>query len=105
MFSIGIVFTILFISLGSILLRGKGIRMLSVYNMLPKSRKATICKEALCQFMGKIFFGFAFGSMLWIIGGAINSSTVIVLGLIIIASLAIASTIYVLTTKHFNNNK
>ncbi|WP_270049152.1 hypothetical protein [Cellulosilyticum lentocellum] len=43
--------------------------------------------------------------MLWIIGGAINSSTVIVLGLIIIASLAIASTIYVLTTKHFNNNK
>lgn len=105
MVSIGIVFTILFISLGSILLRGKGVRMLSAYNMLSKPRKAAICKEALCRFMGKIFFGFAFGSIFLIIGGAINSSTVTVLGLIIIVFLAIASTIYVLTTTHFNDNK
>ncbi len=56
--------SLLFIILGILFLGGKADFLIAGYNTMPKEKKEQIDKTALCRFMGKMMFFFAFAILL-----------------------------------------
>lgn len=59
-------FILLFIVMGVFLLMGKGAWMIAGYNTMPKREKEKWDEKALCRFMGKSMFYFAFCMVLMV---------------------------------------
>ncbi len=65
---------ILLIIVSSILLRGKGANMLTVYNSLSLEEQKDFDAEKMCKFMGKIILTLAFAVLLLFISFIIKSN-------------------------------
>lgn len=96
-----IVFTVVCVLAGIMLLRGKWAVLIAGYNTMSKKEKRRYDEKALCRFTGKIMFGFAIGSVLFILGGIWDNSVLDGIGLLIIIVLAVFMVAYMNTSNRF----
>lgn len=93
--------TVLCIILGVVFSLGKGAFLITGYNTSSKEEKAKYDENALCKFMGKSMFVFAFSIFLWGLSNLIKQSIVFVIGVILLFGTVIFILIYVNTKNRF----
>ncbi|MBP2032601.1 hypothetical protein J2Z42_001275 [Clostridium algifaecis] len=96
-----VLITILFIILGVVFSLGKGSFLIAGYNTSSKEEKAKYDEKALCKFMGKSMFVFAFSIFLFGLSDLIKQPIIFVIGLILLLATVIFILIYVNTKNRF----
>ena len=96
-----IVIIVSFVILGVILSLGKGAFLIAGYNTSSKEEKAKYDEKALCKFMGKSMFMFAFCVFLWGLSELIKQPIVFYVGLTLFIGTIIFITIYANTKNRF----
>jgi len=92
---------LLFIIMGTYLITGRGSWLIAGFNMLPEEDKKKYNTKALCKYMGKVMFGYAFSMVFFIIEDINNKTWLIPLGIVFIVGLTIHVLIYVNTGERF----
>lgn len=96
-----VLITILFIILGVVFSLGKGSFLIAGYNTSSKEEKAKYDEKALCKFMGKSMFVFAFSIFLFGLSDLIKQPIIFVIGVILLLATVIFILIYVNTKNRF----
>lgn len=96
-----VLITILFIILGVVFSLGKGSFLIAGYNTSSKEEKAKYDEKALCKFMGKSMFVFAFSIFLFGLSNLIKQPIIFVIGVILLLATVIFILIYVNTKNRF----
>ncbi|GFZ30288.1 hypothetical protein CSC2_08140 [Clostridium zeae] len=96
-----IVIIALFVILGIIFSLGKGAFLISGYNTSSKEEKAKYDEKALCKFMGKAMFMFAFSVFLWGLSTLLNQHIIFVIGFTLFIGTAIFLVIYTNSNNRF----
>jgi len=92
---------ILFMIMGLYLSTGRGSWLIAGFNMLPQADKEKYDTEALCKYMGKMMFAYAFSMVLLLLGDIYNITWFIPLSVVIIVGLTIYILVYVNTGDRF----
>lgn len=92
---------LIFIGIGILLSQGKGAFLIAGYNTMPKEEQEKYDVRALCKFMGKMMFLFAFSMFFWILGDLYESSALFIVGLVIFLGVTVFMLIYMNTNNRF----
>ncbi|MBH1941436.1 DUF3784 domain-containing protein [Mobilitalea sibirica] len=92
---------IIMLLLGAYLKTGQGANLISLYLILPKSKKDEYDAAKLSQFYGSLLFQVIFFVVLAIIAGVFDITWLVILMTLIIVILTIGSTIYAFTNPRF----
>jgi hypothetical protein len=80
---INFIFFIALLVCGIFLSKGKGAFLIAGYNTLSASEKAKYDEKALCQFMGKMMYGFSFSMLLWGLSEILDIQVLFIIGLVL----------------------
>lgn len=94
---------IVFIALGFVLMRGKGAFLIAGYNTMPEDEKAKYDVIALCKFMGKMMFLFAFSMVFWVLSEILEQNWLFVVGIILFMGTMLFLLIYMNTNNRFQH--
>lgn len=94
---------IVFIALGFVLMRGKGAFLIAGYNPMPEDEKAKYDVIALCKFMGKMMFLFAFSMVFWVLSEILEQNWLFVVGIILFMGTMLFLLIYMNTNNRFQH--
>lgn len=75
---------IAFIVLGCVFLLGRGARLISGYNTMPRAERERYDRRALCRFMGKMMFYTAGCLTFVLVGDRIASKALFVIGFVLL---------------------
>lgn len=92
---------IIFIGIGISLSQGKGAYLIAGYNTMPKEEKEKYDVLALCKFMGKMMFLFAFSMGFWLLGDIFESTALFIVGTVIFLAVTAFMLIYMNTNNRF----
>lgn len=96
---------IVFIALGFILMKGKGAFLIAGYNTMPEDEKAKYDVIALCKFMGKMMFLFAFSMVFWVFSEILEQNWLFVVGIILFIGTMLFLLIYTNTKNRFKHKQ
>lgn len=96
---------IVFIGLGFVLMRGKGACLIAGYNTMPEDEKAKYDVIALCKFMGKMMFLFAFSMVFWVFSEILEQNWLFVVGIILFIGTMLFLLIYTNTKNRFKHKQ
>lgn len=101
MYIVDFIVAFIFLILGVILYLGKASFLIAGYNTLGSKKKAKIDEQALCRFIGKVMFVWAFSIFLWGLSGLIKQPILYTIGLVVFIATAIFSVVYANTKNRF----
>lgn len=96
-----IIIIILFIVMGIFLINGKGSFLIAGYNTMSEEEKAKYDTVALCKFMGKMMFAFAFIMVFWLISEVYSIDWLLYVGIAVFIGLTVFMLIYMNTGNKF----
>lgn len=92
---------LLFIGMGILLSQGKGAFLIAGYNTMSKEEQEKYDVLALCKFMGKMMFLFAFSMGFWILGEIYESTTLFIVGTVIFLAVTAIMLVFMNTNNRF----
>lgn len=101
MFWVSLGFTVFFLLIGFLFLKGRGGFLVAGYNTLPKEEKERYDTLALLRFMGKCMFAFAGVTLLWAADSLLPGYGLFPVGLFAMFSLVVFMMIYANTGNRF----
>ncbi|HHX45516.1 MAG TPA: DUF3784 domain-containing protein [Chloroflexi bacterium] len=94
----------LLIGLGALFSTGRGAFLIAGYNTMPPEKQATYDTPALCRFMGKMMFVFAFCVGLWILSDVLSAGWLFTVGMILYGVGVAFLLVYVNTGNRFKKS-
>jgi hypothetical protein len=101
MYIFDFIITVIFVILGIIFYMDKGSFLIAGYNTMKSEKKSKVDEKALCRFMSKAMFVFAFSTFLWSLSNIVNKPILHTTGIIIFFITALFNIIYSNTKNRF----
>ena len=91
------IIVVLFVTLGIVFLKGKGLFLIAGYNTASKAEKERTNEKKLCKYMGRMMFLFAGCFIIIMFSSIFDNMWILALGILLFFVIAIGGVIYMNT--------